>query len=256
MKTNMVESDVHTQMNASFERLGIFLGGMRCGSTAINDYLKQHPEICVHTKKDNHFFSGDDNWKAGWDGYLEGWSHYDASQHLVAFESTTHYTKYPLYKDTASRIASAPYDLRLLYGVRGPIARIESHFIHNAGKGYYDPEDAEAREKLLRQAINVSNYELQMQQYERFFSPAQLLIIVTDELISSPSTVLAAVCEFLGVDPRFSFEQIPRRPRKFKHDHSRAKLTESERVTASEALREPTHRFEAAYQVTIWDGID
>ncbi len=151
----------------AINKLGIFLGGMRCGSTAINDYMRQHPDICLYEKKDPHFFSGDKVWNEGWDKYIEGWKHYDQKKHKMAFESSTHYTKHPLYPKTAERMATAPYQMKLIYGVRPPIERIESHFVHNAGKDYYDPTNEEEREILLKQAINVSNYELQISQFEK-----------------------------------------------------------------------------------------
>lgn len=241
-------------MKDPFERLGVFIGGMRCGSTAVNDYLKQHLEVCIHRRKDPHFFSGDENWQKGWSHYLEGWSHFDRNHHRVVFDSSTHYTKFPMYPETAKRLASAPWDVRLIYGIQSPIARIESHFIHNAGKGYLDSGASKQREGLLRQAIKVSNYDLQISQYERYFTPNQIMILRTKDLISDPDDVLASVCRHLGVDDSFEFERIPRRERKFRHDVSHARLTDQERAKASAALREPVRRFEQRYGVTIWDG--
>lgn len=236
-------------------RIGIFLGGMRCGSTAMHDYFQQHPEVCVYKKKDPHFFSGDKEWGAGWEAYLAGWSSYNPEQHKIAFESSTHYAKAPMYPNTANRMATSPFDMRLIYGVRPPIERIESHFIHNAGKGYYDPENQEERGKLLRQAINVSNYLMQVERFERYFSPHQLMVMVTGDLIKQPSETLNRICGFMGVDTSHVFEPIPRRERKFKQDTSRLKLREEEIQTASKALYEPTKAFEDKYGLKLWDGV-
>lgn len=241
--------------STSIQRIGIFLGGMRCGSTAMHDYLKQHPEICVYKKKDPHFFSGDKVWAEGWDTYLSGWDTYNSAQHKVAFESSTHYTKAPMYKDTAERMATSPFDMRLIYGVRPPIERIESHFIHNAGKGYYDPENQEERNKLLKQAINVSNYLAQIDRFERYFSPHQLLVIETGNLIKHPQKTLSSIGEFLGVDAGFEFQPIPRRERKFKQDTSKLKLRDEEIQVASKALYEPIMTFEEKYGLQLWDGV-
>ncbi len=241
-------------MSKGISRLGVFVGGMRCGSTAINDYLKQHPEVCVHSRKDPHFFSGKKNWLLGWDHYLEGWSHFDSERHKIAFESSTHYTKYPLYKPTAKRMASSPYDMRLIYGVQDPLARVESHFIHNTGKGYLNPHDATERRKLLEQAVNVSNYDLQVARFERYFSHYQLMVLRTRDLISRPMEVLEAICDFLGIDSSYEFEKISRRPRRFKHDFEAALLTDAEKSWAASLLREPIMRFQERYDVVIWDG--
>lgn len=236
-------------------RIGIFLGGMRCGSTAMHDYFQQHPEVCVYKKKDPHFFSGDKEWENGWESYLAGWNSYNPEQHKIAFESSTHYAKAPMYPNTANRMATSPFDMRLIYGVRPPIERIESHFIHNAGKGYYDPENQEERDKLLRQAINVSNYLMQVERFERYFSPHQLMVMVTGDLIKQPAETLSRICEFMELDTSHVFEPIPRRERKFKQDTSRLKLREEEIQTASKALYEPTKAFEDKYGLKLWDGV-
>ena len=75
-------------VSTPMDRIGIFLGGMRCGSTATLDYMRQHPQVCIHRVKDPHFFSGDANWTKGWGHYLEGWAHYDPARHRIAFESS------------------------------------------------------------------------------------------------------------------------------------------------------------------------
>lgn len=243
------------QLKTPIHRIGIFLGGMRCGSTAMNDYLKQHPEVCVYKKKDPHFFSGDKEWANGWGSYLSGWESYEPERHKVAFESSTHYTKAPMYKDTAERMATSPFDMRLIYGVRPPLERIESHFVHNAGKAYYDPGNQEERSRLLQQAINVSNYSMQIERFERFFSSYQLLVMETGDLIKKPAETLRRVCEFLGADANLPFEPIPRRERKFKQDISNIKLTEEEVLLASRALYEPTKSFEEKYGLQLWDGV-
>lgn len=234
--------------------IGIFLGGMRCGSTAINDYLKTHPEICMYKNKDPHFFSGDKQWQAGWESYLKGWRGFDASKHKIAFESSTHYVKLPMYPHTAERMATSPFKMKLIYGVRPPLERIESHFIHNAGKGYFDPMDQLARIKMLNQAINVSNYERQILSFENYFSPSQIYIMDTRLLIAEPKQTLKQICNFLEVDDDFEFELISRRPRVFKQDTSCVKLTVAERLLASRALIEPIKRFGERYGIELWDG--
>jgi hypothetical protein len=243
-----------TDIKSPITTIGIFLGGMRCGSTAINDYLKTHPEICMYKNKDPHFFSGDKQWQAGWETYLKGWANFDPQTHKVAFESSTHYTKLPLYPHTAERMATSPFKMKLIYGVRPPLERIESHLIHNAGKGYFDPNDQLSRIKMLNQAISVSNYEQQILGYETYFSPSQLYIMDTRLLIEEPKQTLKQICKFLEIDDSFEFESIARRPRNFKKDTSSVSLTIAERILVSRALYEPIRSFEQRYGIKLWDG--
>jgi hypothetical protein len=244
------------KINTEITKIGVFLGGMRCGSTAINDYLKTHPEICMYKKKDPHFFSGNKEWENGWDSYLSGWDTFDSNKHKIAFESSTHYTKLPLYKDTAKRMASAPFDMRLIYGVRPPLERIESHLVHNAGKGYFNPENQEERRKIFLQAVQVSDYQLQISRFEKYFSITQIKIVETKSLITQPQTELSKICNFLGVDDTFQFSLIKRRPRIFKNDITKFELTDLEREEASSLLYDHIKLFEKNYKVSIWDGVE
>jgi hypothetical protein len=236
------------------DRIGIFIGGMRCGSTATLDYMRQHPQACIHLVKDPHFFSGDANWSKGWAPYLAGWDHYEPGRHRIAFESSTHYTKFPLYPKTAQRMASSAFDMRLVYGVRGPLERVESHFVHNAGKSYLDPGDSDGRRKLLKQAVNVSNYDLQMQQYEPHFGRHQIHVIVLDDLRRDPQSTMRRIFAFFGIDDTFDVTVIPPRPRKFKNPVTQVALTGQERAWAAEQLLGPIRRFEERYGVRVWDG--
>lgn len=242
------------KIKTDISKIGIFLGGMRCGSTAINDYLKMHPEICMYKKKDPHFFSGNNEWDNGWESYLSGWKDYNTHTHQIAFESSTHYAKYPLYKDTAKRMASSPFQMKLVYGVRPPLERIESHMIHNAGKGYFDPNNEEERNKLFHQAVLVSDYLVQLLRFEKYFSKNQIKVIETKKLILQPQAELSSICEFLGVSNSFEFEIIERRPRVFKNDITKFELTEQERKEASSLLYDNTRLFEEKHEISLWDG--
>ena len=242
------------ELKVDITRIGIFLGGMRCGSTAINDYLKMHPEICMYKNKDSHFFSGNDEWIKGWENYLSGLGNYNPNIHKVAFESATHYTKYPLYKDTAKRMASSPFEMKLIYGVRPPLERIESHMIHNAGKGYFDPNNKEERKKVFTQAIFVSDYLTQLARFEKYFSNRQIKVIETKLLISEPQKTLGNICKFLGVSDTYKFDIIERRPRIFKNDITKFKLTDKELEEANSYLYENTKKFEKHHNLNLWDG--
>lgn len=46
-------------LETQIRQIGIFLGGMRCGSTATLDYMRQHPNVCIHKQKAPHFFSSE-----------------------------------------------------------------------------------------------------------------------------------------------------------------------------------------------------
>ncbi len=234
-------------MNEENSRIGIFLGGMRCGSTAFRDYLKQHPQVCMHSQKDPHFFSSTKVWENGVDHYLEGWGDYDIDRHLIAVESSTHYTKLPLYPDTARRMAGLSCDFRLVYGVRDPIDRVISHMVHNAGKGYFNPDNSIEREKTLIQAVNVSKYYYQLEAFERYFPPNKILVMTTEDLISNPQKELVSICSFFDIDVSFAFEKFPRRPRKFKNKVDII-LTEAEEQFVREELADDVSKFVNKYQ--------
>ena len=181
----------------------IIIGAMKSGTTSLHYYLNLHPEIFMSRQKELDFFNKEKNWSKGIEWYR---SHF-VGQAKIYGESSPNYTNYLTWEDTPSRMFALIPNAKLIYVVRDPVERIISHYVHfyAARKENRSIEDALA--KLEENPyVERSRYFWQLQQYLAWFSPANILVITSEELLNFPEQTMQQVFQFLGVDDNFKFE--------------------------------------------------
>jgi hypothetical protein len=185
---------------------------MKAGTTALHAYLSQHPEIFMPEVKELNFFVHDytgpkldppehRNWTKGTDWYLSQFR--EAGGATAIGEASPNYTRHPHYPRVASRIAGMLPNVRLIYVVRHPIARIRSHYLHDLARGREKRPIATA--VLDERYIAPSKYAAQIEEYLRFFSFERLLIVKTEDLYARRRETLNDILRFLEVD-KIGFE--------------------------------------------------
>src|SRR4051812_24838908 len=50
----------------------IVIGAQKAGTTTLFEHLRRHPDVSLPAGKESAFFSQDENYRRGWDAYLEG----------------------------------------------------------------------------------------------------------------------------------------------------------------------------------------
>src|SRR5579872_2507705 len=90
-------------MNDPARRPNLFIiGAMKSGTTSLHEYLAAHPQIAMSRVKEPGFFVEELSFGRGLEWYL---SQFDADErHRFLGESSTHYTKLPVYQGVAERI--------------------------------------------------------------------------------------------------------------------------------------------------------
>lgn len=209
-------------------RLGpdyIVIGGQRCGTTALNRYLWDHPNVIPAMYKEIHFF--DLNHRKGL-GWYRG--HFPTARHqkrvaserggvALTGEATPYYLFHPLVPE---RLLAAFPDVRLIAMLRDPVARAISHYHHERALGIetlglrdaLDAEDdrlAGEEARILRDATYTSRahqhfsykargrYAEQLQRWLGRFPRDQLLIVEAGSFFMDPGRALALVTSFLGL---------------------------------------------------------
>jgi hypothetical protein len=176
----------------------LLIGAMKSGTTTLYWYLREHPDVFMATPKEPNFFN--DHWHRGVGWYERLFAGAGAAR--ARGEASVRYASYPDDPECPSRIASVIPDVRLLYVVRDPIARMRSHYLH---------EVAALRERLpVEQALrenpiylDFSRYATQLERYLDRFPREQLMVVRAEDLFVNPSLVLPRVCRFVGVDSSF-----------------------------------------------------
>jgi hypothetical protein len=175
----------------------LIIGAMKAGTTSLHRYLSAHPDVFMPAYKEIHFFNRDSNWERGADWYS---SHFieGNTAHAIG-EASPGYTMYPHRPYTAERIASLLPEVRLIYIVRDPIERMQSHYAHLVADGQdVGPIDRALLDNPL--FVDMSRYALQIEHYLEYFERDQLLVITSERLRYDRAETMGRVCEFLKID--------------------------------------------------------
>ncbi|MGM0635474.1 MAG: sulfotransferase family protein [Bacteroidota bacterium] len=171
----------------------IFLiGAMKSGTSSIYKHLELHPEICFSPLKEPEYFSV----KMGKAVYKEGdfWDLFDLKpQHNFVFDGSTGYTKYPAENGVAKRIFEYGLKPKFIYIVRNPYDRIVSHY------NFMQKNLKWNNSITSNHLINVSNYYLQLCEYEKYFKREDILVVDFDDLKSDYKSLLKRIYDFIGV---------------------------------------------------------
>lgn len=184
-------------------------GAIKGGTTSLNYYLRQHPDVFMSPFKEPRYFAYEpDN-----PGHVEGdglrfpiktLEEYaalfdEASDHKAVGETSPHYLRSPqapqLIKDTIP-------DVRLIFSLRDPVKRAYSSYWHRVRLGL----EERPVEEVLRegdQAVLHGLYYATLQGWYSRFDPAQIKIILFDDLIRDALGVFADICRFLEIDDSF-----------------------------------------------------
>ena len=201
----------HTTVRPSF----FVVGAPRCGTTALCQYLGQHPELYIPYVKEPHFFGSDLSTRRGFstvDEYLEL---FEQARGMRSGEGSTWY----LYsKRAAQEIFDFDPEAKIIVMLREPVQMLQSWHGHAVLRGHEDiydfaaALDAEADrrqgkrlpkgspiEKLLYSEVPL--YADQLERYLKVFPREQVKVIVYDDFAADNLLTVRETYEFLGVDP-------------------------------------------------------
>jgi hypothetical protein len=180
----------------------MIIGAMRCGTTSLYTYLTAHPEICPAIVKEPEFFSRRQKHGVIFQLYEDIWN-FKPRIHKIALEASTGYSKYPLEDNVPKRIRDYGLNPKLIYIVRNPFERIESHF--NYMKKFYNG----GSDLRIPEHIDISRYNQQLKNYLEVFPKENLMILDFEDLTSNPTNLLFNIYRFLNVSEDYlpdSFE--------------------------------------------------
>lgn len=195
-------------MNDGGGRLPTFLiiGAMRSGTTSLTRYLRAHPEVCMATHKEVHFF--DENFHRGIDWYRSCFRcHHDGHE---TFEATQNY----MYDRAAlHRISEVVPAIRLIAILRNPVDRAYSHYWLNRARKREPLEFGEAlkaeadrlaggslHDRFTYSYIDRGRYARQLQEVDSLYTKDHMHVLLFEDLRDSPEEAFRGVCQFLDID--------------------------------------------------------
>jgi hypothetical protein len=210
----------------------LVIGAAKAGTTALHEYLRQHPQVCMSRRKEPNFFAFDQQpprfggpgdrtilnrdviWR--FDDYLRQFVHARPGQ--VVGEISPRYLDTP---GAAERIRGRLPEARLVAILRQPADRAWSHFSMRRRDGF-EPcatlEDALAdAPRRVRENWGSGRYferglyARQLGAYYARFSRDRIRIYLYDDLVADARGLLSDLLAFLGVDQDV-VPDISRRP--------------------------------------------
>ncbi|TWT78411.1 Sulfotransferase domain protein [Posidoniimonas polymericola] len=165
---------------------------MKCGTTSLHDYLSRHPSFSMSQPKELDFFVG----RCSSNSMEWYCSHFDASKQFRG-ESSQNYTKAhsPLYAGAAERVASVLPNCKLIYLVRDPIARYQSHKLETL---YGETRRDIAWAKENNHYVKTGLYYYQLSHYLNYFSLEQVMVVDLADLKDRRLDTMNAIFRFLG----------------------------------------------------------
>jgi hypothetical protein len=201
------------------------VGHPKCGTTALYEMLRAHPQIYMPQIKETRFFAGELHPPTGRRTELPT----TIEQYLALFapapagsltgEASPSYLR---SREAAARIAELNPDARIIAILREPASFVRSlHMELLRDRVETEPDlrralaleerRSQAEERLRHPGLVYSDYVQyveQLRRYEQVFPADQMKVLIYDDFRSDNQRTLRDVLRFLGVDPAAPLEVV------------------------------------------------
>jgi Sulfotransferase domain len=236
----------------------IVAGAQKSGTTALNYYLKRHPQIALPVKKEVHFFDNDELFAGGNVSYEPLHEMFrPARSGTIAGENTPIYI---YWRPALPRIRNYNSAMKFVVILRNPIERAFSQWNMQRSRGNEPFEFLQAVEAEPRRIADAAPQQLrkfsyvdrgryadQLERAFRLFPREQFLVIKYETFRAQQRETVEGVFRFLNLKPaRFRSVEA--------HDIPYARqIREEERAAVREILKSDIGRIEV---LLGWDCSD
>jgi len=173
----------------------VIIGAMKCATSTLHAQLGAQPGIYMSEPKEPNFFGDDEAYARGFEWYESLFA--SARFDWLCGESSTHYSKRDEYPRACERLHQHDPDLRIVYVMRHPVARLVSHYRHGWTEGTIrsslDQAVLEHPELTLQ-----SCYAWQLAPYLKRFGSDRILPVFFERLARWPRAELERIARHVG----------------------------------------------------------
>lgn len=180
----------------------LVIGVQKAGTTALSQFLRQHPDVCFSRPKETWFFSR--NYNRGIEWFASHFEHYEGETAIGEGSTVLSSPEAP------ERIASHLPDVQLICALRNPIERAFSqyHYYMYTGnteeiRGFGEVIRDESSE-FGRDLVERGCYIRYLRRYEKYFSRDQIEVVLHQALRKDAQHLLCHLYEVIGVESSFS----------------------------------------------------
>jgi Sulfotransferase family len=203
----------------------LVIGAAKSGTTALYEYLKQHPQIYMSWLKEPHFFAFEGEkpyFRGPGDQELYNYIVVDnLGEYLALFQGASSETaigeasvNYLYLPRACARIKHYLPEAKLIAVLRDPVERAYSSFLHMTRDGREPLNDF--AQALRAEGGRIQDgwapiwhykqagfYHAQLKRYYEAFAREQIRVYLYEDLNNDPVSVLLDIYRFLGVDETF-----------------------------------------------------
>lgn len=206
----------------------VVIGAMKSGTSSFHSFLGKHPQIFMSAHKGPALFLDPEekiSYPSNYRNIAEQRENRSDAELLLSLkagykgqphfgESTTLYSRFPIVGANApKKMLRCNPNIRLIYLLRNPIARIVSQFRYELGKPHNTPSGCFDEYLKISDAIATSKYVFQLCRYlNSGFVREQVHLMIFEELVACPAVALALVTSFLEIEDRGTWD-LPHRNR-------------------------------------------
>lgn len=198
----------------------LIIGAGKSGTTSLDNYLKQHPQIFISERKEPNFFGYELNQLSDFsvkseinhfkgsvttlDEYLKLFSS-AGPEHIKGETSNT----YMYHKNAAERIYHYNPSVKLIAILRQPAERLYSRFLHLARENelptdnFSDCLDKDSIWWWRNDLVKEGFYGKYLKKYFELFDSNQIKIFLFEDLRDNPKKLFKEMFEFLEVNSHF-----------------------------------------------------
>jgi hypothetical protein len=228
-------------------RVGFIVAGVqKAGTTAIHDFLTQHPQVALLRDQALHFFDKEEHF-AGTPNYGILHDNFETGRGWrVAGEVTADYLYYPR---ALERIAAYNPKIKLIVSLRNPTERAFSQWNMRREKGQEPIEFLDALKRDQETGvwkgprgnayIARSLYSPQLEKVLSLFPREQVFILKYEAFRANPQPIIDGIFDFIGVTAKSRLKNKSRNVGSYSR-----KLTSEEREYAGAIFNEDVSKIE------------
>jgi hypothetical protein len=195
------------------------IGAPKCGTTALNDYLRQHPQIFMPEKKDITYFGTDLNFSQPRISHKEYLALFRDANGATCIGETSVWYLYS--RKAAEEIKSFSPSARIIVMLRNPVDMLyaqHSQFLFNCNEDIVSFEAALQAEEERKNGRRIplqshfveglfyretTKYSEQLERYFEVFGRENVHVIIFDDFKHDTARAYRETLTFLGVEPTF-----------------------------------------------------
>jgi tetratricopeptide (TPR) repeat protein len=216
----------HWQQAKPAEPSFIIIGPMKTATSALYEYINQHPLVLSCIEKEVHFFNDQNKFSQGKDWYTAHFPLIPEGENFITGEASPGY----IVNNIQERVFKMFPKIKAIALIRNPIDRAFSHYQHNVKHGFERRTFQEAIFSELEVLKSVENpaeaakkwhwgahpgyvligcYFYFLKQWLDVFPQQQILILNNQQLLVNPEATMKEVFSFLEL-PDYTLMEYPK----------------------------------------------